>query len=336
MRTNPAISVLLPVYNGAQCIESAVKSILDQTFTDFELIIINDASTDSSEYIIKSFTDSRIRYVSNQANLGLSKSLNKGIDLCEGTYIARMDQDDIALPERFKTQLEFMEYHEEIGLCGSWFQNFGAHDSVEELETEHYNIVFKLLHQFHMLHPSWFIRKSFIEQHELKYDPNTIANDYDFITRFVTIGKVANVPKVLMKYRQDPKSLSKQKEKQIKLESYDIKNILFQSIGLKLTNKELDLYEKLAHREYSKSQIFLTRVSNLTAKLKKANDQSQFFPPDFFNAKLGFMWFHSCANSGHENARFNTYKNHPLSESRQHVSVMEVIKLWLKDKLRID
>ena len=106
MNNLPLITVLMPVYNGEKYLQQAIESILKQTFTDFEFLIINDGSTDNSENIILSYDDSRIRYIKNEENLRLIRTLNKGIELAKGKYIARMDCDDISLPYRFEKQLK--------------------------------------------------------------------------------------------------------------------------------------------------------------------------------------------------------------------------------------
>jgi glycosyltransferase involved in cell wall biosynthesis len=116
----PKVTVLMPVYNGERYLKEAIESILDQTFTDFEFLIINDGSTDRSVGIIESYADSRIRLVDNGENLGLIKTLNKGIDLTRGEYIARMDADDISLPKRLEKQVGFMDSHPKVGICGTW------------------------------------------------------------------------------------------------------------------------------------------------------------------------------------------------------------------------
>ncbi len=116
---NPTISVVMPVYNGAKYLKEAIESVLNQSFKDFELILINDGSTDSSESIIKSFDEPRIVYLNNGGNLGLSKSFNKGIIAAKGTYIARMDADDVSLPNRFEIQLDYLDTHPNIGVIGT-------------------------------------------------------------------------------------------------------------------------------------------------------------------------------------------------------------------------
>jgi len=115
----PAVSVVLPAYNCEKYIAKAIESVLHQTFTDFEFIIINDGSSDRTEEIIKSFSDPRILYQVNNINKGLVYTLNKGIDNAKGRYIARMDGDDIALPERFKKQFEYLQLNKEVDILAT-------------------------------------------------------------------------------------------------------------------------------------------------------------------------------------------------------------------------
>src|SRR3989344_8977423 len=115
----PPITVLLSVYNDSRFLKSAIESILNQTFSDFEFLVINDASTDNTAEIINSFSDPRLKTITNSHNLGLTKSLNIGLKEAQGKYIARLDADDISLPDRLKIQHDFMESHPDIALSGT-------------------------------------------------------------------------------------------------------------------------------------------------------------------------------------------------------------------------
>ena len=117
----PKVSVVMSVYNGEPYLREAIESILNQTFTDFEFLIINDGSTDSSRDIILSYNDPRIRPIDNEANLGLPVSLNKGIRLAKGEYIARQDADDVSLPERLELQASELDVHSSVGVVGCWW-----------------------------------------------------------------------------------------------------------------------------------------------------------------------------------------------------------------------
>ena len=116
----PQVTVLTSVYNGALYLKEAIESVIHQTWTDFEFLIIDDLSTDNSVQIIKSYKDSRIKFIQNEQNIGQTASLNKGLDVANGKYIARLDQDDVCLPERLKEQIYFMQNHPEISIVCSW------------------------------------------------------------------------------------------------------------------------------------------------------------------------------------------------------------------------
>ena len=118
--SQPVISVILPVYNAERFLREAIDSVLKQTFVDFEFIILNDGSTDKTEDIILSYKDPRIRYVKNEKNLKLIKTLNKGVDMARGKYIARMDADDISLPERFEKEVAYLEAHPDVAVVSCY------------------------------------------------------------------------------------------------------------------------------------------------------------------------------------------------------------------------
>ena len=120
-KSNPKVTVLMSVYNGKRYLREAIDSILDQTFRDFEFLIINDGSTDSSSDIIRSYDDSRIRLIENEKNIGLTRSLNKGLKLARGEYIARMDADDRSMPERLEKEILFLDKNKNVGLVGTYF-----------------------------------------------------------------------------------------------------------------------------------------------------------------------------------------------------------------------
>src|SRR6185295_3491651 len=120
--TPPQVSVLMSVYNGEKYLKEAMESILNQSFPDFEFLIFNDSSTDSGREIILSFNDPRIVLVDNEKNIGLTKSLNKGLSLAKGKYIARMDADDISDAGRLNEQVNYMEKNSDVAVCGSWVQ----------------------------------------------------------------------------------------------------------------------------------------------------------------------------------------------------------------------
>jgi glycosyltransferase involved in cell wall biosynthesis len=211
MATNfPKITVLMPVYNGAPYLNEAMESILQQSFTDFEFLIINDGSTDASVRIINSYTDHRIRLIENPRNIGLVYTLNRGIDLAKGEFLARMDCDDISLPERLAKQLTFMERHLEVGACGSWVEYFMGGQLVLQLPINDAEIKRALPLYNPMAHPAVMIRTAIIRSSQLYYDPEyKDVEDYEFWTRLATITCFANLPEILLKYRIHPEQIGR-------------------------------------------------------------------------------------------------------------------------------
>lgn len=214
----PCISVIMPVYNGEKYIEEAIMSILSQTFTDFEFIIINDGSTDASQSIISSYAekDSRIRVI-EQENIGLIRSLNKGLKHARSKYIARMDADDISLPKRLEQQLMKME-EEKLDLCGCHYfsvddQNQYLDATVVSCDTDLNRLA--LSYNVPFAHGSVMIRREFLEQHSFEYGQTKFksAEDYALWIKCVESGaNISNVDEFLFKYRDIAGTLSKQKK----------------------------------------------------------------------------------------------------------------------------
>lgn len=200
--TNPRVSVLLPVHQGERYLREAVESILNQTFTDFELIIIDDASTDASAEIIGSYGDPRIRFVRNEANLGLTATLNEGLELSRGEYVARMDQDDVSLPERLSKQVAFMDSRPELAASGTWAKEIDEEGNVtgerrmavgEQMEHGYW-------WPCPIIHPSAVIRRSLLGG--IRYEPDVgHAADYDLWLALKNKYALDNLPEYLILYR---------------------------------------------------------------------------------------------------------------------------------------
>jgi glycosyltransferase involved in cell wall biosynthesis len=192
----------MSVYNSERYLAEAIESILGQTFTNFEFLIINDGSTDKSRKIILSYSDSRIKLIDNEINIGLTKSLNKGLDLALGKYIARMDSDDISLPHRLQIQFEFMEKNPHIDICGSWYKLFGDRNSITKTPVQDREIKETLFFYNCIAHPAVIIRKNTFDKFQIKYSENYLhSEDYELWCREVDRLKFANIPDVLIKHR---------------------------------------------------------------------------------------------------------------------------------------
>ncbi len=204
MRVPPAISVVLPAYNAARWIGESLESILSQSFDDFELIVVNDGSTDGTASVVERFGDPRIRLMSNDTNRGIIFSLNRGIEESRGRYIARMDADDIARPERLARQIAFMEAHPEVGLCGTWARKFVPCGPrwVQRGPTDSRSLKATLLFSTPFIHPTVMIRRSVLSVHNLRYDQAfPMVEDYRLWCEMALTTELAIIPEVLLEYR---------------------------------------------------------------------------------------------------------------------------------------
>lgn len=242
----PLVSVLMAVYNGEPFLGEAIESILKQTFSDFEFIIINDASIDRSVDIIQKYRDNRIRLINNENNIGLTESLNKGLTFAKGKYVARMDADDISLPQRLERQVKFMEEHPKVGICGTWFQLIGPQERTIQHPVSHQDIITFMFKNNGIGHPTaFFRRKLFIEQY-LFYDESYLAaQDYELWIRASQITELANIPEVLVKYRIHNEQLSIAKLQQQRNFAFQARCTLIYSLVEGPTDKALNLYKDL-------------------------------------------------------------------------------------------
>ena len=204
--TTPAISVLMPVYNGEKYLDEAVRSILGQTFSDFEFILINDGSTDNSLQILQNHArqDNRIRLISRK-NRGLVSTLNEGLALAKAPLIARMDADDIAYPERFKLQKQFMDDHPAIVCVGGYIEMIDDAGRLLTLLTMPLEdqAIQELTLKGHspIVHPASMIRASTIKEIGGYKEEYKAAEDLDLWLRLGEIGKLANIPHLILRYR---------------------------------------------------------------------------------------------------------------------------------------
>ena len=202
------ISVVMPVFNAERFLDDSISSVLSQSHVNFEFLIINDGSNDGSLVILKKYAelDKRIKLISRE-NKGLIASLNEGICLARGQWIARMDADDICLPNRFKHQLNFINANS-LDMCGAWANKIGSEVGKMKLPIEHKDLVVQLLFRCPFIHPSIMCRADVIKN--IKYqDRFKYAEDYQLWTEIVNRGfRVGNIPEYLLLYRAHPNQVS--------------------------------------------------------------------------------------------------------------------------------
>lgn len=214
----PAVSVVLPIYNGRQYLERAIGSILDQTITDIELILVDDRSSDDSLEIASTFADPRVTIIRNQVNMGLAASLDLGIESSSSSLIARQDQDDWAAPNRLARQIEFLNENRDVGLVGTWAQVIavGDQDSSTVIHehrhpTDDAELRWRLLWNSPFVHSSIMMRRDLVRRAGgySAGGSQHFPEDYSLWVRMAGICALANIPEFLQVYRQTPSGLSR-------------------------------------------------------------------------------------------------------------------------------
>lgn len=200
---NPKVSILMPVYNVEKYLREAVDSMLNQSFTDFELIVLDDCSPDGSAAILDTYTDPRIVRYRGEKNVGLANVLNVGLQMAKGEYIARMDSDDISLPNRLQFQVDYLDSHPNIDLVSVGLQQFGAKDAIWKTEEDYELTKFIAIFYTPVMHATSMWRKKRFEEANLFYHQDMVpAEDYDLWTRALLAKRILiNIPIVLYKYR---------------------------------------------------------------------------------------------------------------------------------------
>ena len=242
------ISVVMPVYNvEIPILEEAVNSILNQTYQDYEFIIIDDGSSEDTRSYLEGLQDSRIRLIRNSAHLGITRSLNIGFREAKGKYIARMDGDDISLPARFEKQLEFMENHPDVIVCGTAVEFFGAEEFIhrriiKDMESYRIRLLFS---NPGPMHPTAFFNRALLDCYHIKYDESLeYAQDYGLWTVISRHGKVYILDDVLLRYRRHFRRVSSEfKNKQVQCDKLTKERLLRKLLG-DVTQKEVDLHYK--------------------------------------------------------------------------------------------
>lgn len=322
----PKISVLMPVYNGEKYLREAIESITSQVFKDFEFLIIDDGSTDKSKDVIKQYKDKRIVFIENKINLGLVATLNKGLMIAKGQYIARMDQDDISLPERFKDQVAFMDKHPDVGVCGTWIKFFGDAENIIEYPTNNDTIKSHLFFYNALAHPTVIIRSNFFKKYNLKYKKNA-AEDYDLWQRCSFLFRIHNIPKVLLMYRISSKSYTQT----YKSKMGETLNEIYSQKLLELKMRHVDddileIHKKIGNKIPLENETDVLKAIRHLSILRKNNKKFKVYPEKEFKKIIDKLVLTTCLG-----ARISTVKKIILILSNPPVAFSIFLSIKIKD-----
>lgn len=215
----PKLTILIPTYNCARFLKECIDSICVQNFNDYELLIIDDGSTDHTDVVVKGIEDERIVYIKNDRNLGVVATLNKGLEIAKGEFIARMDADDVIVGNRLETQIDFLENNPQYGMVGSWYKIMNENGNViSEVKSNVDESFLSLALKFanHFAHPAVMMRTDIAKR--LRYDKKfKHCEDHELWLRFSEVSKITNLPFFFLNVRLHSKSTCRLNQKELKI-----------------------------------------------------------------------------------------------------------------------
>ncbi|TGE23229.1 glycosyltransferase family 2 protein [Hymenobacter metallicola] len=295
---SPLVSVIIPVFNAGEYLRPAIDSILQQTLQDFELIIVDDCSRDESLAIARSYAaDPRVRVLANEQNRGRSFTDNYGAEYARGKYIAKMDADDIALPHRLQTQVDFLEANPSVGLTSSFMKCFGESDIVYEYPLSADAVRSFLLFNMPVANPTAFFRRSLLHEHGLRYDDtiqDTFGEDYEFIARVAQVVDIVNQPEILLHYRTLPQTLKADVHARRNAKSNQIRERQLRVFGIPFTERELHVHNTISYFPFNLGDIQLEEVHTWLWKIQAYNEKRGYADPAAMLRCVAERWFLTC------------------------------------------
>ena len=293
----PQVSVIMPVYNGQRFVCAAVESILSQSFTDFELILVNDGSTDQSSELIHAFRDPRIRIFEGESNRGAAAAKNRGIAESQGALIAFLDCDDLALPERLSEQVRFFNRHPEVGVLGSAMITIDENgEPTGETHFAQSGVFETLLFSNALAQSTVMLRRSALglERFITEFQP---AEDYDLWVRLGCCTRLANLPQSLVRYRIHSGGISSRQSAKMEESVRSIVAGQLARLGLTPDDDALALHRTIAQSPLNASRYLLEKTEQWLGSLRAANLKAQVYDPAVFEHFLEEKWFQVAIDS---------------------------------------
>jgi glycosyltransferase involved in cell wall biosynthesis len=307
----------MATHNCSAYLRRAIDSILSQSLQDFEFIIVDDASTDGSVDILRKYSDPRIIPVFNAANIGLAKSLNIGLSRVSGMYVARMDADDISLPERLSQQAAYLDSNPEVGVVGACVQEInqqGVLGNIWRIGYPPNKIPALMLFSNCLVHPAVMIRRSAFPA-GFYNEAYIYAQDYELWTRMLPSWRLANLPDILLYYRVGNPSNNARKRLLQAAADITIYERQLLNLGVTCTQEDLSVHQLVYSHKYKDIRSDLPRISEWLIRLDSANNQKGVYDSAVFRTVLGEKWFSCCyAATKHGFASWKAYYASPNSD----------------------
>lgn len=293
----PELSIVMPMYNAAAYVEHAVQSLLSQTFRDFELIVVDDASTDGSAERVHRLGDPRVRVLTNERNMGIVFSRNRGLNASVGRYYAPFDADDVAFPNKFERQIGFMNGHPRFGMVGSWARMIdrggNSLPGTWKLPAQPEQIPSILLFRNYFVNSSTLIQRDALPEGGYR-EGFDIGEDYVMWTEMARRTAVWNLPEYLVYVRQHPESTTKKDPECLRQYERKVFRHLFGDIGMVLSDADCRALLQLKGRAPISASDDLMAIENLLLTILRNNVRMQAFDPVQLRRTLRDRWMKAC------------------------------------------
>jgi glycosyltransferase involved in cell wall biosynthesis len=296
------VSVLMPVHNKAPYLREAVESVLRGSFGDLEIVVVDDASTDDSLDVLRSISDARLRIVPLHENRGPGGAANVGIGACRGEYIARLDADDVASPDRLELQVAYMDAHPDVGASGGSLQLFGEGTGLWSFPAEDDACKAQLLFGVPVSQGASIMRRSVVERHNLRYDPSwpRVGEDWCFWARMAPFTRFGNLERVLVHYRRGAQNISHATDK-VATHRVILRHV-FAILGIEADAARIDAHlMSLGYFAAPPDGVGVRHLRNWLDELVALNRSRGLFPREAFERRVEQQWdrlFHRLADRG--------------------------------------
>lgn len=339
MNNNPLISVCIAVYNRENFIKAAIESVLEQTYQNFEIIIIDDGSTDNTVSVVNGIQDVRIKLFKNDKNRGVVYTRNRYLDIAQGDYIAILDSDDCWLPNKLEQQITFFNNNLEYGICGTnAIRKYSdSKEDVWKYPSTDVGIRVRLFWGSAMIHSSIILKKSILVENDIKYSVKLKqAEDYDLIRQVMSVSKGYNINETLVIYNvHESQFTSEAKEEQVN-ESFKVAQRYFFDLGIILTQEQHKAFNKIYTYKFNLCTKELLDLKDIFEKIKKVNDTKNFTSNLLLSNNLKKQWFLACYNSTQNGLKTINIFNSISSDLKMKISLNQKFKLYFKCIIKLN
>lgn len=332
----PLLTVIMPVYNGEKFLKESIDSVLNQTFSDFKLLVLDDNSQDQTAKILEDYQhkDSRIEVITKSKNVGPANLRNEGIEIAKTEFIALLDADDIALPTRFEKQIDFLNTNSEYGVCGTWFTFFGDKENKTIKHHEaHDTLKVEMLSNCCIGNPTVMFKKSHLG--DLRFDNQYVpAEDYGLWSQLIANTKFHNIQESLLFYRWHPNNISQTKADNLRTSEVLIRAKQLEHIGIQSTDPDLDFYVNTVSLQRKQSSESIIKTIKAANKLIELNKKQNYYNQAIFEKHIEKIIVRSIRNAKHFDKFLYRYiKNE--SEYFSKIPTIDALLLYMKSYLKI-